>query len=108
LDGNFTDFVDLAKPVENVISGQRDRIAVRGMVAPTIADQLILVDVMLPDGKTHRTVETKTNSTGQFHTVIGLLDDNEKILHGPYKIQAFIFHASELSDSDSNIVYITR
>jgi hypothetical protein len=79
-----------------------------GAVAPMSTDQQILVDLLLPDGKTHKTTESKTNSTGHLNVVISLLDDNGKLLSGSYKIQAFIFHATELADAESNILYITH
>ena len=80
---------------------------VNGIVSPKRAGQQILVDVLLPDGKT-RTKESKTDSNGEFGSVVSLLDDNGKILQGIYKIQAFIFKASELRDAKSNTVYFTR
>jgi IPT/TIG domain len=83
-------------------------ISVHGAVAPVRADQRILVDVLFPDGKTRRAAQTKTKSNGQFNVRINLLDDKKNLLTGPYRVQAFIFHASELADAESNVIYITR
>lgn len=86
----------------------KSRIAVVGAVGPARADQRILIDVLLPDGKTHNATETKTKSTGEFAASLSLLDGNGKLMPGQYRVQAFIFHASELADAESNIVYISR
>ena len=87
---------------------RKDTIIVHGAVAPARGDQRILVDVLLPDGKTRRAAQTKTKNTGQFDASVSLLDDKKKLMPGPYRVQAFIFHASELADAESNGVYITR
>jgi hypothetical protein len=86
----------------------KSRIVVQGAVGPVRPDQRILVNVLLPDGKTYNTAETKSKSTGQFATALSILDGNGKLMPGPYRVQAFIFHASELADAESNTVYITR
>ncbi len=78
------------------------------MVGPVRGNQRISVDVLLPDGKTHRSAQVKTNATGQFETRVGLLDEKKKLVPGPYRVQAFIFHASELADAESNVIYFTR
>ena len=83
-------------------------ITVHGMVGPVRGNQRILVDVLLPDGKTHRSAQVKTNATGQFEARVGLLDEKKKLMPGPYRVQAFIFHASELADAESNVIYFTR
>jgi hypothetical protein len=77
-------------------------------VGPARAGQRILVDVLLPDGKTHQSAETTTKATGQFQAQVVLLDENRKLQLGPYRVQAFIFHASELADTGSNVIYVTR
>jgi hypothetical protein len=77
-------------------------------VGPARDGQRILVDVLLPDGKTHRSAETRTKPSGQFQAPVGLLDENRKLQPGPYRVQAFIFHASELADAESNVIYVTR
>jgi hypothetical protein len=82
-------------------------VSVHGSVAPVRADQRILVDVLFPDGKTRRVVQTKTQSNGQFDARISLIND-KKLMPGPYRVQAFIFHASELADAESNVIYVTR
>lgn len=86
----------------------KSRIIVHGAVGPARQGQRILVDVLLPDGKTYNSAETKTKATGQFDTALSLLDGNGKLMSGPYKVQAFIFHADELSDAESNVIYLTR
>ena len=87
---------------------RQSTIRVHGAAAPARADQRILLDVLLPDGKTRKSAQTKTNGTGQFDGPLSLLDDKKKLLPGPYRVQAFIFHASELADAESNVVYISR
>jgi hypothetical protein len=94
--------------IEEEQEQSKSKINVHGVVTPRQDDQQILVDVLLPDDNTHRTSATKTNSNGQFDAVINLLDDNEKLMPGPYRIQAFIFHANELADAESNVVHIIR
>ena len=84
------------------------KIIVFGVVTPGKVDQRILIDTLLPDGKTHKIAESKTNLTGHFNEVISLLNDKGKLPTGSYKTQAFIFRADELVDANSNIVYITR
>jgi IPT/TIG domain len=85
----------------------KDAINVHGVVSPKRPAQQVLADVLLPDGK-NRSKESKTDSNGEFDAIVSLLDDNGKILNGVYKIQAFIFKATELRDAESNIVYFTR
>ena len=87
---------------------RKDAIIVQGSVGPARDGQRILVDVLLPDGKTHRRAETRTKPSGQFQPPVGLLDENRKLQPGPYRVQAFIFHASELADAESNVIYVTR
>jgi hypothetical protein len=70
--------------------------------------QRILVDVLFPDGKTRRVVQTNTQSNGQFDARISLINDKKKLMPGPYRVQAFIFHASELADAESNVISVTR
>ena len=41
-------------------------ITVHGVVAPVRGNQRILIDVLLPDGKTHRSAQVTTKATGQF------------------------------------------
>lgn len=87
---------------------QRKQTTVYGSVGPARAKQRILIDVLFPDGKTHRTAETKTGNTGQFSASVSLLDDQGNVKPGPYQVRAFIFHASDLADAESNIVYAMR
>src|SRR5262249_15405198 len=87
---------------------RQELIAVAGVVGPARADQRVLVDVLFPDGKTRRTVETTTRYTGQFDATVSLLDDHKKLMLGPYRVQAFIFQASELADAQSNVLHVTR
>lgn len=87
---------------------RKENVTVRGIVKPTSPGQRILIDVRLPDGKTHKIMETKTNLNGQFQAVVNILDNYGKILSGQYRTQAFIFHASDLADAESNIVYFIR
>jgi hypothetical protein len=89
-------------------SEKADSIILHGAVGPARADQRILADVLLPDGKTHRAAETMTKASGNFDVRVSLLDDKGKLLPGTYRVQAFIFHASELADAASNILHITR
>lgn len=49
--------------------------------------------------QTHQSTETITKATGQFQAQVALLDENRKLQPGPYSVQAFIFHASELADT---------
>jgi hypothetical protein len=87
---------------------RKDSIRVQGVVAPPRADQRVLIDALLPDGKTHRTTETRTNATGQFSALLKVTDDNKKLLSGPYVVQGFIHNASELSDAESNVVTVLK
>ncbi len=87
---------------------RKEAIIVQGSVGPARGGQRILVDVLLPGGKTHRSAETRTKPSGQFQAPVGLLDENRKLQPGPYRVQAFIFHASELADTESNVIYLTR
>jgi hypothetical protein len=87
---------------------RKKEVIVQGSVGPARAGQRILVDVLLPDGKTHQSAETTTKATGQFQAQVVLLDENRKLQPGPYRVQAFIFHASELADTGSNVIYVTR
>jgi hypothetical protein len=87
---------------------RKDSIRVQGAVAPMRADQRILVDVMLPDGKTHRTTETTTNASGQFSALLSVTDGKKKLQKGPHEVQGFIHNASELSDTESNVVTVVR
>jgi hypothetical protein len=43
-----------------------------------------------------------------FDAQVSLLDDKKEIMPGAYRIQAFIFHASELADVESNLIYVSR
>ena len=87
---------------------QKEKIVVAGTVGPARADQQVLVDVLFPDGKTRRTTQTKTNSTGQFQASLSVLGDHNTLMLGQYRIQAFIFQATELADAESNVVYAAR
>jgi hypothetical protein len=79
-----------------------------GAVGPATANQRVLVDVLFPDGKSRRSVETKTRAAGQFTARLNLLDDHGKVQSGVYRVQAFIFAASELADAESNVVQLVR
>jgi hypothetical protein len=79
-----------------------------GAVGPGTAKQRVLVDVMFPDGKTRRSVETRTKVGGQFTARLNLLDDHGKLQSGVYRVQAFIFAASELADAESNVIQLVR
>src|SRR5262249_46070398 len=87
---------------------QKDTIHVQGAVAPARADQRVLVDVMLPDGKTHRAVETKTSAGGQFAAQVRILDDKKKVQPGVYSVAGFIHNADELADAESNVVTVVK
>jgi hypothetical protein len=96
---------------------RKDRILVAGRVAPVAAKQRILVDALYPDGKTRRSVEVMTDAAGGFEADIDLLEEGRGIVRrgrpdrceaGPYRVQASIFHASELADAESNIVFVQR
>jgi len=86
----------------------KDSIRVQGAVAPVRADQRILIDIILPDGKTHRTTETRSNASGQFGVQVIVADDNKKLQKGPHIVQGFIHNASELSDAESNVVTVLK
>jgi hypothetical protein len=86
----------------------KDSIGVKGSVQPVSTGQRILIDVLLPDGKTRRTAEVLTKSTGAFNARIAIADDSKKLQAGTYKVQALIFHASELADAESNILFVKR
>src|SRR5205807_7384025 len=45
---------------------RKDMVEALGAVGPATANQVVLVDVVFPDGKTRRSVETRTRNTGQF------------------------------------------
>jgi hypothetical protein len=87
---------------------RKDTAEALGAVGPATANQLVLVDVLFPDGKSRRSVETRTRTTGQFSAQLRLLDDHGKLQSGIYRIQAFIFAASELADAESNVVQLMR
>ena len=87
---------------------RKDSVIVVGTVTPVRGDQRILVDVLLPDGKTHRTAQTKTKATGQFQASVGLLDEHKKLQLGPYRVQALIFQADDLADAESNVIVFKR
>ena len=87
---------------------RKEVVALRGAVSPAAARQRVLIDVQLPDGKTRRTVETKTGPTGQFTATVKLLDDKGHLQTGTYRAQALLFGASELADAESNILLIQR
>jgi len=89
-------------------SERKDSIRVQGAVAPARADQRVMIDIVLPDGKTHRTVETRTNASGQFSALLKLTDNNKKLQSGPHVVQGFIHNASELSDAESTVVTVMR
>lgn len=87
----------------------RDRhtITVQGRVAPARAAQRVLVDVILADGITHRSVQARTTSTGHFDVQVRKLDDSKAASsHVWFRVQAFIFDASELADAESNVIYV--
>jgi hypothetical protein len=86
----------------------KDSIGVRGGVQPVSTAQRILIDVLLPDGKTRRTAQVLTKNTGAFNARIAITDDGKKLQAGTYKVQALIFHASELADAESNILFVKR
>jgi hypothetical protein len=91
--------------------GTKDRknsIIVQGVVAPARADQRVLINVKLPDGKTNRATETRTNGTGQFSALLSVLDEKKRVQAGVHVVQGFIHNASELSDAESNVVTIVK
>jgi hypothetical protein len=87
---------------------RKDSIRVQGQVAPARADQRVMIDVVLPDGKTHRTAEVRTSVSGQFSAVLTVFDDKKKLQSGPHLVQGFIHNASDLSDAESNVVTVVR
>lgn len=94
--------------VEADKEGGKSSIRVFGVVAPVRADQRVLVEAVLPDGKTHRVVETSTNASGQFSAVLDVRDANKKLQKGPHSLQAFIHNASDLADAESNVAVVVR
>ena len=94
--------------IETDSEGGKDSIRARGVVSPVRADQRMLVEVVLPDGKTHRTVETKTSASGQFTAVLSIRDATKKLQHGPHSVQAFLHNATELADAELNVVTVVR
>lgn len=88
--------------------GGKETIAAHGVVAPARGGQRILVDVLLPDGKTHRIGETTTNANGSFVGQVALLDEAGDLQPGSYRVQAHLFNADELADADSNVLHATR
>jgi hypothetical protein len=87
---------------------RKDSVTAHGAVSPVRSGQRILVDVLLPDGKTHRSTETRTKANGSFDAKISLLDENQTLQPGTYRGQSFIFNADELADAESNVLYVTR
>lgn len=81
---------------------------VNGYVAPPHRDQRVLLDVTLPDGKTHNTLETKTGASGGFNAPVGLLDRAGNLQPGTYRIQASIFSADDLEDATSGVALLNR
>lgn len=79
-----------------------------GAVSPSRSDQRVLIDVLLPDGKTHRSIETSTTVSGQFSAAIKIADANGKLQSGPHQVQAFIHNADDLADAESNVVTVVR
>jgi hypothetical protein len=93
--------------VEN--RGERqDQIVAHGAVGPSFAGQRVLIDVELPDGRTHRTAETRTDAGGQFKATLTLLDDSKQLQSGPHRVQAFTHNAPDLDDAESNVVTFVR
>lgn len=88
--------------------GGKETVYVVGAVGPSVPAQRILVEVVFPDGKTHRSAETMTAGSGQFEAKLSLLDENGKLETGAYRVQAFIFHADELADAESNVIFVSR
>lgn len=93
--------------VEN-IDGRNDQIVAQGSVTPPLSGQRVLIDLELPDGKTHRATQTQTDASGHFNGLLKLLDNAGHLQHGQYCVQAFIHNASDLDDVESNIVVIVR
>lgn len=87
---------------------RKDQIVAHAVVGPAMPGQRVLVDVELPDGKTHRSVEAQTDATGRVNAALKLLDDKKKLQGGPYRVQAFIHNALDLDDAESNVVTMVR
>lgn len=79
-------------------------IRVQGAVGPARTGQRVMVDITLPDGKTHRSAEATTVAGGQFSAVIPIADDSKTVQKGPHAVQAFIHNAADLADAESNVV----
>lgn len=83
-------------------------VTVSGMVSPPRRAQRVLCAALLPDGKTQRTTETKTDATGRFNATIDLTDSQGKQQPGLHVLQAYIHNADDLSDAESNSVTLMR
>jgi hypothetical protein len=87
---------------------RKEAIQVHGVVAPVRRGQRILVDVALPDGRTHRSVETRSDANGGFRATLKLVDDSSQVQSGAHLVQAFIHNAADLADAQSNVVTVVR
>ena len=87
---------------------RKDAIQASGIVAPARRSQRVLVSVVLPDGKTQRSAEAKTDAAGMFAAIVKVTDDAGKLLHGLHVVQAFIHNAEDLSDAASNSINVVR
>ncbi|MEP7247101.1 MAG: hypothetical protein ABI885_25925, partial [Gammaproteobacteria bacterium] len=83
-------------------------VMVSGMVSPPRRAQRVLCAALLPDGKTQRMAETKTDATGRFNATIDLTDSRGKQQPGLHVLQAYIHNADDLSDAESNTVNLMR
>ncbi|MGY2093449.1 IPT/TIG domain-containing protein [Nocardia gipuzkoensis] len=80
-----------------------EKVTVRGVVEPRIADQQVRVDMTRPDG-TVEVIATKTNRAGRFSVQFGLL--REAVEPGTYAYQGHIMGATRVAPADSNVVFM--
>ena len=85
-----------------------EAVEVFGSVGPVAKDQHIMVDVLLPDGKTHGGAAARTDANGHFVARLSLLDADKKLQPGTYAVRGYIFDADELADAASNVLHLTR
>ena len=94
--------------IEAAKRSAKTRARILGGVLPARRNQRVVVDVLLPDGNTHRVSETKTDGDGIYVADVVLLDDDNTLQRGKYAVQAFILNATELADAESSILTFER
>jgi len=88
-----------------------ERVTVRGIVEPHIADQSVRVDMTRPDG-TVQVAAAKTEVSGRFSATFRLsgrkrrTNGKSAVEQGTYAFQAHIMGATRIAPADSNVVFL--